>query len=140
MSKPNLFILPWEKLLKNQQKKLKIKKKKQINALVALKPKEIKTRETKPNEYGSHFLNGLAKIRESYEPVDFFYIDYSFKDLRTLSVSFSKFKGPMHIFKSIYKGDITLENVEKEQIAYKKNLCRINQRDPKNKSPEQKRQ
>ena len=77
--------------------------------------------------------------RESYEPVDFFYIDYNFKDSRIPSVSFSKFKGPMHIFKSIYKGGITLEDVEKEQIELKKDLGRIKQGDPKNKSPKQKK-
>ena len=77
--------------------------------------------------------------RESYEPVDFFYIDYNFKDSRIPSVSFSKFKGPMHIFKSIYKGGITLEDVEKEQIELKKDLGRIKQGDPKDKSPKQKK-
>ena len=45
----------------------------------------------------------------------------------------------MHIFKSIYKGDITLEDVEKEQIELKKDLDRIKQGDPKHKSPEQKK-
>ena len=45
----------------------------------------------------------------------------------------------MHIFKSIYNGDISLENVEKEQIELKKDLSRIKQGDPKNKSPEQKK-
>ena len=60
----------------------KKKKKKQIDALADLKPKEIKSIETKPNEYGDYFLNGLAKTRESYEPVDFYYGTYNFKDLR----------------------------------------------------------
>ena len=44
----------------------------------------------------------------------------------------------MHIFKSIYKGYITLEDVEKEQIELKKDLGHIKQGDPKDKSPEQK--
>ena len=60
----------------------KKKKKKQIDALADLKPKEIKSIETKPNEYGDYFLNGLAKTRESYEPVDFYDGIYNFKDLR----------------------------------------------------------
>ena len=81
-----------------------------------MKPKEIKPRQTKPNEYDDYFLNGLAKICESYEPVDFHDVTYNFKNLRIPSASFSKFKRPMHIFKSIYNGDISLENVEKEQI------------------------
>ena len=45
----------------------------------------------------------------------------------------------MRIFKSIYKGDITLEDIEKEQIELKKDLERIKQGDPKDKSPEQKK-
>ena len=57
--------------------------------MVALKPKEITPRETKPNEYGDYFLNGSAKIRESYEPVDFYDATYNFKDLRIPSVSSS---------------------------------------------------
>ena len=47
------------------------RKKKQIDALAVLKPKEIKPRDTKPNQYGDYFIDGLAKIRESYKPIDF---------------------------------------------------------------------
>ena len=105
---------PLGKAFDKQTKTIKDQGKKQIDALADLKPKEIKKRETKSNEYGNYFLYGLAKIRESYEPVDFNYLTYNFKDLRILSVSFSKFKGPMHIFKSIQKGCRTLEDIEKE--------------------------
>ena len=45
----------------------------------------------------------------------------------------------MHIFKSINNGDISLEDVEKEQIELKKHFGRIKQGDPKDKSPEQKK-
>ena len=45
----------------------------------------------------------------------------------------------MHTFKSIYKGSIILEDVEKKQIELKKDLGRIKQGDPKDKSPEQKK-
>ena len=86
---------PLGKAFGKQTKTIEDQGKKQPDALVALKPTEIKPRETKPNEYGNYFLNGLAKIRESYEPVDFLDVDYNFKDLRIPSVSFSKFKCPM---------------------------------------------
>ena len=76
----------------------------------------MKPRETKSNEYDDYFLNGIAKCRESYEFVDSYDVTYNFKDLRISSVTFSEFKGPMHIFKSICNGDISLENVEKEKI------------------------
>ena len=109
---------PLGKAFEEQTKKVGDQGKKQAYALVALKPKEIKPRETKPNEYGDYFLNGLAKIRESYEPVDS-------KDLIIPSVRFSNFKDRLHIFKSKYNCDITLEDVEKEQIELRKDLGRI---------------
>ena len=43
----------------------------------------------------------------------------------------------MHICKSIYKSDKTLENVEKEEIELKRDLGRVNQGDSKEKSQEQ---
>ena len=45
--------------------------KKQIDTLADLKQKEIKTKETKLNKYGDYFIDGLAKIRESYKPINF---------------------------------------------------------------------
>ena len=45
----------------------------------------------------------------------------------------------MHTFKSIYKGNITIEDVEKEQIELRKDLGRIKQGVPKVKSQEQKK-
>ena len=129
---------PLGKAFKKQTKTIEDQGKKQVDALVALKPQEIKPRKTKPNEYGEYFLNDLAKICGSYEPVDFIHVDYNFKDLRISSVNLSKFKGQMHIFKRMYNGDIPLEDVEKEQIELKKDLGRIKQGDPKDKSPEQK--
>ena len=53
---------PLGKAFEKQTKTIEDQGKKQVEALVALKPKELKRRETKPNEYGDHFLNGLAKI------------------------------------------------------------------------------
>ena len=41
------------------------------------------------------------------------------------------------IFKSIYNGSIPLEDVEKEQIEFKRDLNHIRQRNPKNRSKEQ---
>ena len=44
----------------------------------------------------------------------------------------------MHIFKNIHNGDIPLENIEKKQIQLKRDLGRIKQGDPRDKSEEQK--
>ena len=97
--------------MKKKTKTIEDQGKKQTDALADLKPKEIKPRETKPNEYGDYFCNGLAKIRESYKPVEFNDVTYNFIDLRTSSVSFIKFKGPLHIYKSIHNSDIPVEDV-----------------------------
>ena len=43
----------------------------------------------------------------------------------------------MHIFKSIHNGDKVIENIEKEQVELKRDLGRIKQGDPRNRSKEQ---
>ena len=91
MNKLNLLILLWEKLLRNKTKTIEDQEKKQIDALADLKPKEIKPiktkpRETKPGEYSDYFLNGLAIIRRSFEPVNFSDLTYKCKDSSIPSV------------------------------------------------------
>ena len=65
---------PLGRAFEKQTKTIEDQGKKQIDALADLKPKEIKPRETKPNKYGDYFPDGLAKIRESYKPIDFNYL------------------------------------------------------------------
>ena len=43
----------------------------------------------------------------------------------------------MHIFKNVHNGDISLEDIEKQQIKFKRNLINIKQGSPKNRSKEQ---
>ena len=83
---------PLGKAFQKQTKTIEDQGKKQVDALADLKPKEIKLRETKPNEYGDYFLNRLAKIRESYEPIDFNNLVYHFKNPNISSISFIDFK------------------------------------------------
>ena len=71
------------KLIEDQRKK-------QINALADLKPKEIKPRETKANS--DYLIHRLATIRESYKPIDFNALTYNFKDSRIDSVDFLNVK------------------------------------------------
>ena len=82
----------------------------------------------------------MAKIRKSHEPVDFYDLTCNFKNSKIPSISFFKFKGPLRTFKSIHDGHITLEDVEKEQKELKRDLGRIKQGDPRDKSEEQKTQ
>ena len=121
---------PFEKQIKT----IEDQGKKQIDVLADLRPKE-----TKPNIYGDCFIDGLAKIRESYKSINFNELIYNFKDLMIPSVGFIKFKGSMHIFKSIHNDDIPLEGIEKEQIELKRDLSHIKQGDPRDKSEEQKK-
>ena len=85
------------KAFEKQTKTIEDQGKKQVDALVALKPKEIKS----DDKFSNYFINELAKIRESYEPTDFNDLTYYFKDSRITPVGFIEFKGPMDIFKSI---------------------------------------
>ena len=118
---------PLGKAFEKQTKTIKDQGKKQIDALADPKPKEIKPRETKPNKYGDYFIDGLAKIQESYKLIDLNDLTYNFKDSKITPVGFIKFKGPLHIFKSIHNGDIPLKDIEKEQIEVKRDLGRIKQ-------------
>ena len=61
---------PLGKAFEKQIKTIEFQGKKQIDTLADLKPKEIKPKETKPNKYSDYFIDGLAKIRESYEAID----------------------------------------------------------------------
>ena len=130
---------PLVKASEKQTQTIKDQGKQQIDPLADLKPKEIKPRETKPNKHGDYFLDGLAKIRESYKLIDFNDLTYYFKDSRITSVDFIKFKGPLHIFKCVHNGDKDIENVEKEEIELKEDLGRIKQGNPKNRSEKQKK-
>ena len=125
------------KAFEKQSKTIKDQGKQQIDALADLKPKEIEPRERKRNEYGDYFLDGLAKIQEPYKPTDFNDVTSNFKDLKIPPVSFIKSKGPLYIFKSIHNGDIPLEDIGKEQIELKRDLGRIKQGDPRNRSEKQ---
>ena len=128
---------PLEKASEKQTKTIEDQGNKQIDALADLKPKEIKPGETKPNKYGDYFLDRLAKIRESYKPTDFNDLTYNSKDSRITSVDFIKFKVPLHVFKSLHNGDKDIENIEKEQIEFKRDLGRIKQGDPRIRSEKQ---
>ena len=127
---------PLGKAFNKQTKAIEEQGKKQVEALENLKLNEIKPKETKPNEYGDYFLNGLAKILESSEPIDFNNLIYFYKG-DSAPIKFISYKGPMHIFKSINNGDISLEDIEKEQIKFKRDLAQIKQQNPRNRSEEQ---
>ena len=87
-------------------KTIKDQGEKQADALKALKPKEFNPKETKLIENDNYFINGLAEIRDSTKTTDFNNLTYNFTG-DSVAISFTGFKGPLHIFKSIYNGNIT---------------------------------
>ena len=106
---------PLGKAFEKQTKTIEDQGKKQVEALANLKPKETKPKETKPieakpYEYSNYFLNGLAKTRESSEPIDYNDLIYYYKG-NSAPKNFVEYKGPMHIFKRIHNGDISLEDI-----------------------------
>ena len=124
---------PLGKAFEKQKKTIEDQGKKQVDALVALKPKELKPKEIKlDDKFSNYFINELAKIRESYKPIDFNDLTYYFKDSRITPVGFIEFKGPMHIFKSIHNGDKTLKDIEKEQEKFREKVGYIRQGNPQN--------
>ena len=85
------------KAFEKQTKTIEVQGEKQIKTIQDNKKGE---KQTKPNEYGDYFLNGLAKIGESSRPIDFNNLIYFYKG-STAPIKFISFKGPLHIFKSI---------------------------------------
>ena len=123
---------------KAYEKQIKIiedQREKQFNALKSLeslKPKEVKSEETKPIDYDDYCINRIAETRDQSRKIDFNNLTYIFKG-KTAPANFIGFKGPLHIFKGIYSGDITLEDVEEDKKKLKAELGRIKQGDPKDK-------
>ena len=85
-----------------------------------LKPKELKPEKTKPIEYDDYFINRLAEIRDSIKTIDFNNLTYNFTS-DSAPISLIGFKDLLHILKSIYNGDIVLEDAEN----YEKTLNQI---------------
>ena len=101
---------PLGKAFEKQTKTFKDQGEKQPDALKVLKLKEIKPKEKNLIEYDNYFINRLAEIRDITKTIDF--NNFTGDSAQT---RFIGFKSPLHIFKSIYNGDIDLEDVEKDK-------------------------
>ena len=102
------------KAFEKQTKTIRDQGVKQPDALKPLKSKELKPKETKPIECDNCFIDELGETRDSTKTIDFNKLTYNFTG-DSATISFVGFKGPLHIFKSIYNGDIDLEDVENEK-------------------------
>ena len=96
---------PLGKAFEKQAKTIEYQGKKQIEALENLKTKEITQKEIQSDgEYNNYFINELAKIRKSIEPVDFNDLIYYYQGSNE-PINFNEYNSMINTFKSIHSGD-----------------------------------
>ena len=78
-------------------------------------------------------MDEILKMRDK---IDFNNLIDNFK-IPTSSINFGKFGGPMYIYGHMKNGDITLQQVEKQQKDFKKEFNEITSGNPKHKSHNQ---
>ena len=127
------------KAFEKQTKTIENQGKKQVDALKtleSLKPKKVKLEETKAIDYDNYYIDRMVEMRNKFPKIDLNSLTHCFKG-NTVSINFIGFKGPLHIFKSIYNDSIALEDVEEEQKSLKTKLGEISMGNLKNKSKKQ---
>ena len=75
-------------------------------------------------------MDEILKMRDK---IDFNNLIDNFK-IPTSSINFGKFGGPMYIYGHMKNGDITLQQVEKQQKDFRKEFNEITSGNPKHKS------
>ena len=145
VSEINYHTTKWfsEKLLAIEMKKAKVKMNKPIYLGLSI----LEISKTLMHEFWYDYMKPKYgdNVKLCYMDADNFIMHIKtedfYKDIANdyEILGFIKFKGPLHIFKSIHNGDIPLEDIEKEQIELKNDLGRIKEGDPRDKSEEQKK-
>ena len=120
---------PLGKAFEKQIKTIEDQGKKQVDALKVLEPKASKSgSNNKPvitkEIYDKIFEERMDEILKMREKIDFSNLTYNFKG-QTASINFGKFEGPMYIYGHMKNGDRTLQQVEKRQKDFKKELNEI---------------
>ena len=121
---------------------MKIKEKKQIDALESLEPKEQAKPITyhdeslgqKEESYNKLFDEKLDEIQELSREIDYKNLNYNFTTKVSGSINFIKFKGPFCLFKKIREGDISLKMAEEDQEKFKREFSQIKSGNSKHKS------
>ena len=128
---------PLGKAFEKQIKTIEDHGKKQVDALKGLEPKVIESGSNKPvitkEIYDKILEERMDEILEMSNKIDFNNLTYNFKG-QTASINFGKFGGPMYIYGHMKNGDTTLQQVEKQQKDFKKELNEITSGNPKHKS------
>ena len=111
-----LTYSPLGKAFEKQTKTIEDQGKKQIYALVALKPKneaKVKLDKTlsniKPSIFNDYFKDRLDEIKKYYEPIDDFNI---YDDTDSILISFGGYEDPINLFHDIINDPKTLEDAK----------------------------
>ena len=78
-------------------------------------------------------MDEILKMRDK---IDFNNLTYNFKG-QTTSINFGKFGDPVYIYGHMKNGDTTLQQVEKQQKDFRKELNETTSRNPKHKNNNQ---
>ena len=129
---------PLGKAFEKQIKTIEDQGKKQVDALKVLEPKAIESGSNNKPVITQEFYDKILEERmdeilKMRDKIDFDRLIYNFKGL-TSSINFGKFGGPMYIYGHMKNGDTTLQQVEKQQKDFKKELNEITSGNPKHKS------
>ena len=132
---------PLGKAFEKQIKIIEDQGKKQVDALKVLEPKAIESGSNNKPVITQEFYDKILEERmdeilKMRDKIDFDRLIYNFKGL-TSSINFGKFGGPMYIYGHMKNGDTTLQQVEKQQKDFKKELNEITSGNPKHKSNSQ---
>ena len=125
---------------------MKIKVKKQVDALKDLKPKEqaITYKSDDDNDktstskeiYDEILKERMYEILQMSKEINHGNLVYGFKG-PTPSINFGKYGGPMYIYSHVKNGEKTLQQLEEEQKNFKKDLREITSGNPTHKSEKQ---
>ena len=132
---------PLRKAFQKQINTIEDQGQKQIDALKALEPKAtesgsnnklVKTKEI----YDELFEERMDEILKMRGKIDFNNLTYNCKG-QTTSINLGKFGGPMYIYGHMKNGDTSLQQVEKQQKDFKRELNEITSGNTKRKSNNQ---
>ena len=129
---------PLGKAFEKQIKTIEDQGQKQVDALNILEAKAIKSGSNNKAVITQEFYDKILKERmdeilEMRNKIDFDELIYNFKS-STHPINFGKFEGTMYIYGNMKKGNVTLQQVEKQQKDFKKELNEITSGNPKHKS------
>ena len=125
---------------------MKIREKKQVDALENLKPiegsKAIKydddeSLEQKQETYNKLFDEKLDEIQELSKEIDYKNLNYDFTTKASGPINFTGYNGPFTLFKKIRDADISLEMAEEDQKKSKGKISQIKSGNPDHKSSKQ---